>query len=292
MTTPEISSAGDDGRRPPIIDLQNLSEQEIVQQIATACQTYGFFQITSHGISHELVRQFQRVCQDFFQNTSMEEKSALKRNENNARGFFDDELTKQRLDWKQCLDVGVPGSRDWARPDSDATNACLDGCNQFPPPPQRDGASNLRTVLVEYFDECAKLSHRIATYMARGLLLLLSNDKGGDIDGDPIEGGTDETNKAGVVLRQLSDDFLRQMWESHTSYLRVNYYPPCPAPPPPPPPQQQQQQQHEGADAGPLGVRWTWYSEYARVLVSAFHSSHTLAFVCARRSARTRTRDS
>jgi non-haem dioxygenase in morphine synthesis N-terminal len=248
-----------------------LSEQEIVQQIATACQTYGFFQITSHGISHELIRQFQQVCRDFFQNTSMDEMYKLKRNENNARGFFDDELTKQRLDWKHCLDVGVPGSRDWARPDSDRANACLDGCNQFPQQPPRDGASNyFRTVLVEYFDECAKLSHRIATYMARGLLLLrTSND--GDIGDDTIEGGTDDTNNR-KVLRQLSDDFLRQMWESHTSYLRVNYYPPCPGPPP--------RQQEGDDDAGPLGVRWTWYSECARVGFGFPILSHARICVC------------
>jgi isopenicillin N synthase-like dioxygenase len=199
------SLPGSDGG-PPIIDLHELSEMQIVEQIAAACQTYGFFQITSHGINHELIQRFQQVCQTFFHDTTLDEKYRLKRNENNARGFFDDELTKQKRDWKQCLDVGVPGSRNWSLDDDHVSNACLDGYNQFP---TMDETSNFRAVVVEYFDECAKLSNRIATYMAQGLLLLSG------------------TNTNHNVLQQLSDEFLRQLWETHTSYLRVNYYSPC-----------------------------------------------------------------
>jgi isopenicillin N synthase-like dioxygenase len=240
---------GSDGG-PPTIDLHELSEMQIVEQIATACQTYGFFQITSHGINQELIQRFQQVCQTFFQHTTLDGKYHLKRNENNARGYFDDELTKQKRDWKQCLDVGVPGSRNWTLADNNVSNACLDGYNQFPP--TMDETSNFRAVVVEYFDECAKLSHRLATYMAQGLLLL-SDDSGNH-----------------RTLQQLSDEYLRQLWETHTSYLRVNYYPPCS-------PSRDKNGDDDNDSSSPLGVRESVVVIHAPLIVPSLET-HTQCF--------------
>lgn len=119
----------------------------------------------------------------------------LKRNAKNARGYFDDELTKRKRDWKEALDVGVPGSRDWSLSDLDTKNECLDGYNQLP---SSDDCPNFRNVVVEYFEACAELSNRLA------LLMTLA-----------LSGGKNE-----------EETFLQRLKEEHTSYLRMNYYPP------------------------------------------------------------------
>ena len=123
-------------------------------------------------------------------------KLRLKRNASNARGYFDDELTKRKRDWKEALDVGVPGSRDWNLNDIDDKNNCLDGFNIYP---SEDECPNFREVVVEYVDECSKLSSRLATLMTLAL--------------------NDGQNKEEL--------FLERMKGAHTSYLRMNYYPPC-----------------------------------------------------------------
>ena len=114
-----------------------------------------------------------------------------------------DRLTKRKRDWKEALDVGVPGSRDWNKPDFDNSNACLDGYNQFPSTEQ---CQNFREVVVEYFEECSKLSDRLAR-----LMVLSLNSANGVGDNDAEE------------------DFLNRMKDEHTSYLRMNYYPPSDA---------------------------------------------------------------
>ncbi|KAL3943022.1 MAG: hypothetical protein SGBAC_002881 [Bacillariaceae sp.] len=178
----------------PVIDLSpNTSDQELVDRIAEACSTYGFFQVTSHGIDNDLIQAYQEQCELYFQ-LPHETKLQWKRHERNSRGFFDDELTKQRRDWKEALDFGVPGSRKWTTADDDTSNLCLDGWNQLP---SEDVLPNFRSVVTKYFDACAKLSDKIAVLMAKGI-------------------GQDE-----------STPVLRGLRERHSSYLRSNYYPTC-----------------------------------------------------------------
>jgi len=184
----------------PIIDMSQPDKSKLILQIANACSTWGFFQLTSHGIPDELLQSFQTQMKVFF-DLPIDIKKKLKRNECNARGFFDDELTKRRRDWKEALDCGVPGSRDWSCADDDDVNACLDGLNQFP---SVEDAPYFRSVVVEYFEACAELSDRIAILMAQGL-------------------GVDTENSA-----SSDDDLLQNLRKQHTSYLRMNYYPPCP----------------------------------------------------------------
>ena len=102
----------------PVIDLSNPNKSEIIAAISRACKTFGFFQIINHRIPNSVIEDFRSAMKDFF-HMPQSIKDTLRRNECNARGYFDDELTKQRRDWKECLDVGVPGSRDWSLPDED-----------------------------------------------------------------------------------------------------------------------------------------------------------------------------
>jgi isopenicillin N synthase-like dioxygenase len=178
----------------PVIDLSAVtSEALLVEQIADACSEFGFFQVTSHGMPSELVEKYTEQCKLYFA-LPHETKLEWKRNEGNARGFFDDELTKQRRDWKQALDFGVPGSRDWSTPDDSPDNTCLDGWNQLP---SQEILPEFRSTVTKYFDACAALSDRIAMLMAKG-------------------------------LGQSPDcDILKELRDKHSSYLRVNYYPTC-----------------------------------------------------------------
>jgi isopenicillin N synthase-like dioxygenase len=178
----------------PVIDLAfDIPESDLVEQIANACSEFGFFQITNHGISQELVQQYIRQCQLYF-NLPRDVKIQWKRNQSNSRGYFDDELTKQRRDWKEALDFGVPKSRDWSLPDASPENHCLDGLNQLP---SKDVLPDFRSTVVRYFDECAILSDRLAVLMAKGM------------------------------HRDESEPMIQELREKHSSYLRVNHYPPC-----------------------------------------------------------------
>jgi isopenicillin N synthase-like dioxygenase len=195
----------------PVIDLSSYNnngggddDEErlllLVQAIAQACSTYGFFQVIGHGIPTDLLHEFRSEGMAYFKAKLLHDdddndRGSDRRHETNARGFFDDELTQQKRDWKMAFDVGVPGSRDWNKPDDDPSNTCLDGYNQFPPSNNNDC---LRDVVVRYFAACTELSDRLARLMAQGIV-----------------GAENDTG--------LVDDLRRR----HTSYLRLNYYPPC-----------------------------------------------------------------
>ena len=187
-----IEDAVTAGGAVPVIDLgRDDNDDELVLEIARACESPGFFQVINHGIPQLLMDSFRDQCRLYFA-LDDETKQSWKRQADNARGFFDDELTKQVRDWKECLDMGVPGSRDWTLPDDDPRNACLDGFNRFPPV---EILPDYRRVSVEYFQACEELSKRLAKLMTRGL---------GRSDSDP---------------------FLLDLAANHSSYLRTNYYP-------------------------------------------------------------------
>ena len=186
----------------PVIDLSNINgaggeDEEVVKLIASACSEYGFFQVINHGIPQSLMDQYVDQCRRYFA-LPREMKQRWKRSDSNSRGYFDDELTKQKRDWKEALDFGVPGSRSWSVPDDsdDPKNKTLDGFNQFP---TEDELPGFRNVATTYFDACAELSDKIATLMAKGL-------------------GVEDASNCPMV---------RDLREKHSSYLRSNYYPPC-----------------------------------------------------------------
>jgi isopenicillin N synthase-like dioxygenase len=203
----------------PIIDLSVWDKDEpesvslVVQQVAEACSTIGFFQVIHHGIPDELIKDFRSQCRDYFTKLPTDIKNTYRRTSMNARGFFDDELTKQRLDWKQALDVGIPGSRNWDIDDNDVRNTCLDGFNQFPSSTELPG---FRDTVIQYFQACERVSDKLAQIMQQGIVL--DNSR-------PDDHSTKDDIHNGHNRATEEYDIVTDLKENHTSYLRMNYYP-------------------------------------------------------------------
>ncbi|XP_072960386.1 flavanone 3-dioxygenase 2-like [Typha angustifolia] len=64
----------------PIVDLISSDKQQLVSQIAHACQSYGFFQVVNHGIPRELLEKVMEVAAEFFR-LPHEEKAKLYSND-------------------------------------------------------------------------------------------------------------------------------------------------------------------------------------------------------------------
>ncbi|KAF4356613.1 hypothetical protein F8388_006357 [Cannabis sativa] len=60
----------------PVIDLGSNHRAQVVNQVGLACKHYGFFQVTNHGVSSELVEKMQSVAHEFF-DLPLEEKLKL-----------------------------------------------------------------------------------------------------------------------------------------------------------------------------------------------------------------------
>ena len=190
----------------PVIDLGPLKHSStppasLVDEVAQACERWGFFQVVNHGVDEELRARAEEQQRAFFKGCDDAVKQPMRRTADNSRGWYNDELTKRRRDWKEGLDFGSTPLMDWSVADDDVRNGTLDGYNRFPP---AHALPAFRPTLLAYYDELAELSARLTRLFSLGL----------DMPADHFE----------PILRR----------GEHTSYLRLNYYPPCPDPGPPP----------------------------------------------------------
>ena len=61
------------------------------------------FQVVNHGIPLAVQQRMEEQMRAFFR-LPLETKYLVKRTGTNSRGYADDELTKQRRDWKEMVD--------------------------------------------------------------------------------------------------------------------------------------------------------------------------------------------
>ena len=183
----------------PTIDVGALQRGEyppaLVEDVAAACADWGFFQVVNHGVDPELRARAEEQQRVFF-DLPRAVKEPMRRTAGNSRGWYDDELTKQRRDWKEGLDFGntpAAGGHAWNLADTDAANANLDGFNRFPP---LGAAPHVRGTILEYFDALTGLAAKLTKLFSLGL-------------GMPAD---------------YFEDVLHK--QAHTSYLRLNYYAP------------------------------------------------------------------
>ncbi|GAV81511.1 2OG-FeII_Oxy domain-containing protein/DIOX_N domain-containing protein [Cephalotus follicularis] len=184
----------------PLIDLSILNEtqdanssgiDDLVKEIGSACEKWGFFQVINHGVPLDKREKIFDASRKFFAQP-LEEKRKIKRDEVNVLGYYDTEHTKNVRDWKEVFDYTVenptivPASHD---DDKETT----EWYNQWPKYP-----SELRETMEEYAKEMVKLSYKLMELIAQSL---------------------------GLVGHRFSGFF-----KDHTSFMRLNHYPPCPAP--------------------------------------------------------------
>lgn len=91
----------------PLIDLSPLESESdlegLVAEISDACQKWGFFQVTNHGVPLHLREKIESVSREFFA-LPKEEKKKVARDEVKPLGYYDTEHTKNVRDWKEVFD--------------------------------------------------------------------------------------------------------------------------------------------------------------------------------------------
>ena len=161
----------------PVIDIARLERPDALTAIDTACREWGFFQVTGHGIGERAIADLFAAAHAFFAQPGAVKRRIL-RTADNPWGYFDQELTKNTLDWKQVFDYG-PADGDKLIP-------------QWP-----EGLPGFEPTVLAYYKACDALAHRLLAAISVNL---------------------------GMPADWAAADFTR----SHTSFLRLNYYPKCP----------------------------------------------------------------
>jgi len=143
----------------PIIDISELlvdsaapAAKAAVDSIADACSSWGFFQITNHGIPEELLDEVWRQTRAFFA-LPIATKLEVLRTRDNPWGFYHNELTKNQRDKKQVFDFTREGY-----------DPIYGKGNRWPQQPRE-----FRPVLQEYFDACTRLSLQLLEAFCIGL---------------------------------------------------------------------------------------------------------------------------
>jgi isopenicillin N synthase-like dioxygenase len=89
----------------PTLDIsQGFDSPALIEELSLACEQWGFFQIIGHGIDPDLRSQFFTSVTKFFE-MKKSEKVSLSRTQENFWGYYDKELTKNRLDKKEIFDI-------------------------------------------------------------------------------------------------------------------------------------------------------------------------------------------
>lgn len=174
----------------PLIDLS--AESNLVADIRDASKEWGFFQVVNHGVSLELRRNIESAAREFFAQ-SKEEKGKVKKDEANPMGYYDSEHTKDVRDWKEVFDLAVESPMVMPVSHDPDDKELVELHNQWPGYPP-----NFREACQEYALEVKNLAFK--------LLQLISKSLG------------------------LPENHLDGFFKDHTSFIRINHYPPCPTP--------------------------------------------------------------
>ncbi|MDJ0778992.1 MAG: 2-oxoglutarate and iron-dependent oxygenase domain-containing protein [Gammaproteobacteria bacterium] len=99
----------------PVVDLSELvrdssaaAAQGAIDQIASACKSWGFFQVVNHGIPSQQVREVWQQAHAFF-HQPLAAKLEVERSRENPWGFYHRELTKNQRDKKEVFDFTRAG---------------------------------------------------------------------------------------------------------------------------------------------------------------------------------------
>ncbi|XP_048492147.1 jasmonate-induced oxygenase 2 [Beta vulgaris subsp. vulgaris] len=187
----------------PVIDISSITSldhlsnnniiDDIITNIGNASEKWGFFQVINHGIRHEKLENMKLAARKFF-SLAVEEKKNVAKDEDNPMGYHDTELTKNVRDWKQVFDYTTKDGCTPIPVSPDDLQAVKPVTNRWPQHPPE-----FREVAEEYAKEVEKLASIMLELIARSL---------------------------GLAGNRFSELFKDQT----TSFIRLNYYPPCPSP--------------------------------------------------------------
>ncbi len=160
----------------PSIDIgAGLNKPECLHQLSVACEQWGIFELTGHGVSERLRKELFETLAAFFV-LPPTTKRKLSRTADNFWGYYDRELTKNHVDAKEIFDMGANAS----------------ALGQVPWPGD-----------LPAFESVLKRWASVVEVLARDLL-----------------------NALCLTLGKPTDTLDAAFGQSHTSFLRLNHYPP------------------------------------------------------------------
>jgi len=163
------------GESVPVIDIGGLDQDSAashaVAEIASACETWGFFQIVGHGVPADLIERAWSSTRSFFA-AAPEDKDSVRRSRDNPWGYYNNELTKNQRDKKEVFDFTVAGKDE-----------IYGAENRWP-----DHDPEFRRTMMEYLDAVSGVSLRLLQAFCRGL----------DLPGDFLNGDF-ATNHSGFL---------------------------------------------------------------------------------------------
>ncbi|CAK9179732.1 unnamed protein product [Ilex paraguariensis] len=187
----------------PLIDLSVLNSPDspepdavavrpLIAEIGEACKNWGFFQVINHGVPFKCRKNLEIAARNFFA-LSKEEKKKVSRDDENPMGYYDSEHTKNVRDWKEVLDLVVEDPTLLPvshEPDDKELKEYINQWPEYPP--------ELREECEHYVEEVQKLAYKLLELISLSL---------------------------GLPANRLNGFFKDQ-----ASFIRLNYYPPCPIP--------------------------------------------------------------
>lgn len=151
----------------PIINFSRLLKGEADPQaeavIHKACCDSGFFYLSNFGIDASEIALIEKAMRWFFA-LPAENKQSVARSEENSRGYYNNELTKNIRDMKEVFDFGY--KLDLNLPDDHAVNHSQDGWNQWP---RVDGSKSFKTLLNGYYERCGVVALRLLEVITANL---------------------------------------------------------------------------------------------------------------------------
>jgi isopenicillin N synthase-like dioxygenase len=169
----------------PVIDIASLTDTETLAALDAACREWGFFQAVNHGVNVRVIQDLKTQMREFFE-LPRALKRTIARTAENPWGYFDHELTKRTLDWKEVFDYGP-------------AEAHSDGSRPVLVPRWPRCKPGFKPAVLAYYRACEGLAFALLGAIARNL--------------------------------GMRDDALTTPFRPrHTSFVRLNHYPACPAP--------------------------------------------------------------
>lgn len=131
------------------------SDEILISEIANACEQWGFFQVTGHGVPPDLRAEVFDGVRAFFA-LPKQSKIDNSRTAENFWGYYDKELTKNRVDAKEIFDV-----------DANLGNRSI--ANHPHPTPWPSELPEFEDTVVKWLEQCERLSQDLLALICRSL---------------------------------------------------------------------------------------------------------------------------